>query len=179
MGVDQISKHDHSSDSEGGEDISPTSISADDATVGGFGMPTHIKRIGVNSPATRTVDISNIPNQTVLGFRGVISVATGDSYGVQLRINDDSSTKYNYTVDADGASPTLVTGDDKFVLLAEDGQNNATGIDYKFVQGDTSSGSRDGCIIWEVPPPNLLNGVRFGKGAMKAMVKQPLWTLSL
>jgi len=33
MGVDQISKHDHSSDADGGDTISPTAVDAGEATI--------------------------------------------------------------------------------------------------------------------------------------------------
>jgi len=33
MGVDQVSRHDHSTDADGGENIAPTSLSTDEATI--------------------------------------------------------------------------------------------------------------------------------------------------
>ena len=35
MGIDQVSKHDHSTDADGGDTISPTAVDAGEATIDG------------------------------------------------------------------------------------------------------------------------------------------------
>jgi hypothetical protein len=81
MGVDQVSKHDHSSDADGGGTISPTTVDVDDHTIN-------------NSLSLPTGYVAAFSSESVMSSQSAESVTTstyasiGDSAGPTLPLGD-------------------------------------------------------------------------------------------
>jgi hypothetical protein len=81
MGVDQVSKHDHSSDADGGGTISPTTVDVDDQTIN-------------NSLSLPTGYVAAFSSESVMSSQRSESVTTstyasiGDSAGPTLPLGD-------------------------------------------------------------------------------------------
>jgi len=105
MGVDQVSKHDHSSDSEGGDNISPAAVSVASATVGGHDN-------------WRQTDSQSLPISLSNDKEYKIEYTSGSqvSSELSLRINGDADGNGNYhRVNVVGNNQS---GEDEFIAAS-------------------------------------------------------------
>jgi len=98
MGVDQVSKHGHSSDADGGEDISPASVSTEEETITD-GTVERVKTVeaSMSLAGDSSKMISNLPTHDYYEFEFHRIGCDSGSSDIRMEVNGDAGQNYEWT----------------------------------------------------------------------------------
>jgi hypothetical protein len=102
MGIDQISKHDHSSDADGGKSISPTSVSTEKSIMksprGEAWQRILLGRFTADADQGVTVTDAELGSYDEYVIRLEGMVVNGGGSSLRLQVNGDSTANYTQRV---------------------------------------------------------------------------------